>query len=354
VAPVQTLHASADRWVLTAAPSPDGKQLAFCGESGVMADGRYCGLLPLSDDASTATSIELSAEKPVDMISQLLWISDGSRVVARADRYDILMGEVTALEWERGKPAIQSNQSDPVLAYCTQRSESVRISRKGELTIQRQVGSDSSPAATFHVPGLYYGQAAALSADGRWVAATEDKSIWLFDRRAADGAPRRLEGHQGTVMALDFSPDSRYLASAGADRNAKIWPLEAAKDTPPVEMAGGHSAAIYKVVFNHRGDQIATASADGTVRMWDAPTGRELVTLEWHNAAVNDVRFHPTEDVLFTASDDGTVKRGSCRTCDMTPKQLRELVAGKDLAQLTPRDKEFVQRASKEGGSAKR
>jgi WD40 repeat protein len=230
----------------------------------------------------------------------------------------------------------------------------VRISPKGELTVQRQGGRDAASVATFQVPGLFHGQAAALSVHGRWVAATDDKTIWLFDRRVPDAAPRELKGHQGSVMALDFSPDSRYLASAGADRNAKVWQLDAAEDKLPVEMIGGHSAAIYKVLFNHRGDQIATASADGTVRMWNARTGRELVTLEWHNAAVNDVRFHPTEDVIFTASDDGTVKRGSCRTCDMTPEQLRELVAGMDLAQLTPRDKEFVQRATREAESTER
>ena len=241
-----------------------------------------------------------------------------------------------------------------MLAYCAQRLESVHISPKGELTVQRQAGGDKTAVATFQVSGLFPGQAAALSADGRWVAATEDKTIWLFDRRVPGGAPRALRGHQGSVMALDFSPDSRYLASAGADRNAKVWPLDAANDAPAVEMAGGHSAAIYKVVFNHLGTQIATGSADGTVRMWNARSGRELVTLEWHSAAVNDVRFHPTENVIFTASDDGTVKRGSCRSCELDIAQLRERVANKGLAQLTPKDKAYVQRASTDGGKAKR
>ena len=357
---VRTLHSSplADHWVLTAAPSPDGKELAFCGEMGIVT-GAYCGLLSLTDEESPATPISLSIDPPAedkaDMVIQLLWRSDGSHVAATAHRYDINMGTTVSLEWDRSKPAGLARQSgSAMLAYCAQRLESVYISPKGELTVQRQAGGDKTAVATFQVSGLFPGQAAALSADGRWVAATEDKTIWLFDRRVPGGAPRALRGHQGSVMALDFSPDSRYLASAGADRNAKVWPLDAANDAPAVEMAGGHSAAIYKVVFNHLGTQIATGSADGTVRMWNARSGRELVTLEWHSAAVNDVRFHPTENVIFTASDDGTVKRGSCRSCELDIAQLRERVANKGLAQLTPKDKAYVQRASTDGGKAKR
>ena len=355
VAPVRTLHSSPGRWILTAAPSPDGNELAFCGEKGVVS-GQYCGLLSLTDEESSATPIGLSIGPPAgdkaDMVVQLLWRSDGSHVVATANRYDIYEGNTVPLEWDRSKPAVLAKQSgSAILAHGAQRSESVRTGLKGELTIQQQSGGDAAAVATFQVPGLLPSQAAALSADGRWVAATANKTIWIFDRRIPDGAPRRLQGHQGSVMALDFSPDSRYLASAGADRNAKIWQLDAAEGTPPVEMVGGHSAAIYKVVFNHRGNQIATGSADGTVRMWNARTGHELVTLEWHSAAVNDVRFHPTEDVIFTASDDGTVKRGSCRTCNLNVEQLRELVVGKGLGQLTQGGKEYLQRA---GGRAKR
>ena len=54
---------------------------------------------------------------------------------------------------------------------------------------------------------------------------------------------------------------------------------------------------------------------------------------------------YPNEDVIFTASDDGTVKRGGCRTCNLTVKQLRELVVGKGLGQLTPGGKEYLERA---------
>ena len=351
----RTLHSSPGRWVLTAAPSPDGKELAFCGENGVVS-GDYCGRLSLTGKESSSTPIGLSIDSnagdKADMVVNLLWRSDGSHVVATAHRYDIYMGNTVPLEWDRSKPAVLVKQSDSaILAHGAKRSESVRISPKGELTVQLQAGGGAAAVATFQVPGLFYSQAAALSADGRWVAATDDKTIWLFDRGAPNAAPRELKGHQGSVMALDFSPNSRYLASAGADRNAKIWQLDAAKDTPPVETIGGHSAAIYKVVFNHRGNHIATGSADGTVRMWDALNGRELITLAWHSAAVNDVRFHPTEDVIFTASDDGTVKRGTCRTCDLTVELMRKLVVDKGLGQLTQGGKEYLQRA---GSRAKR
>jgi WD40 repeat protein len=47
-------------------------------------------------------------------------------------------------------------------------------------------------------------------------------------------------------------------------------------------MQSASSGAIYKVAFNRLGDQIATGASDGTVRIWDARTGRERIALEWH------------------------------------------------------------------------
>jgi len=69
------------------------------------------------------------------------------------------------------------------------------------------------------------------------------------------------------------------------------------------------AATRQAIAFNHRGDQLVTASADGSLRARDArygeaSCGREIVALEWHSDAVNDVRFDPTDNAIFTASDD--------------------------------------------------
>src|ERR687891_485710 len=52
---------------------------------------------------------------------------------------------------------------------------------------------------------------------------------------------------------------------------------------------------------------VATASDDGTTKLWDPDTGEELFTLYGHDDLVFGVDFSPDGRMLATASPDGTV-----------------------------------------------
>ncbi len=54
--------------------------------------------------------------------------------------------------------------------------------------------------------------------------------------------------------------------------------------------------------------RLATASKDLTVKVWDAVSGQELLTLKGHTDTVNCVAFSPDGNRLASASSDGTVK----------------------------------------------
>ncbi len=70
----------------------------------------------------------------------------------------------------------------------------------------------------------------------------------------------------------------------------------------------GHSGAVNSVRFSRDGTRLATASSDGTARVWDASTGRVVGMLSGHAANVNDVGFSPDGSQLVTASSDGVVR----------------------------------------------
>ena len=64
----------------------------------------------------------------------------------------------------------------------------------------------------------------------------------------------------------------------------------------------GHTDVIRQVVFSPDGTRLATASFDGSAKLWDAVSGKELLTLSGHAANVFGVTFSPDGKTIATAS----------------------------------------------------
>ncbi|KAH7084733.1 hypothetical protein BKA63DRAFT_1702 [Paraphoma chrysanthemicola] len=114
-----------------------------------------------------------------------------------------------------------------------------------------------------------------------------------------------LEGHSGYVYSVAFSHDSARLASASGDGTVKIWDASSGACLQTLE---GHSGYVYSVAFSHDSARLASASGDGTVKIWDASSGACLQTLEGHSSWVRSVAFSHDSARLASASGDGIVK----------------------------------------------
>ena len=115
---------------------------------------------------------------------------------------------------------------------------------------------------------------------------------------------RVLTGHSGEIFALAFSPDNRFLASAGGDNSIRLWEPATGRE---VKVLRGHLAAVRALAFSSNSRVLASGGSDNTVRVWDTSSGQELKALPSRFGATRAVAFSPDGQLLATAGDDGTL-----------------------------------------------
>jgi cytochrome c len=149
----------------------------------------------------------------------------------------------------------------------------------------------------------------ALSPDGVYAATAgfDDLAIlWSVSRREQ---LTRFYGHEAAVNAVAFlpalTPDGRpRVATASDDGTARIWDGQTGA---LVHRLDGHEKKVVAVDATTDGGLVATASWDRTVRLWDARDGALLRVFEGHKDSVNDVAFTPDGTALVSGGYDGDI-----------------------------------------------
>jgi len=186
----------------------------------------------------------------------------------------------------------------------------------------------------------------ALSPDGGRVAAGAldgGATVWSAD---GTGAPRALPGGGLRANDLAFTPDGARLVVAGQDGVIRILPADGHGDTRAVD-AGGvplvrvavapdgrraaagavdgrawlvplegarpgwplvHDGAVFDLAFSPDGARLATACADGFLRIWDARAGALLVRAPVPGGAAFALAWDPSGSRIGLAMEDGVAR----------------------------------------------
>lgn len=148
--------------------------------------------------------------------------------------------------------------------------------------------------------------AVRYSPDGKTLAAAGYETaggnpIYLYDPETGKETGR-LEGHaSGGVRRIEFTPDGKKLVSGGFDGTLRVWDLATSKE---VASAKADSGTVYGVAVSPDGKAVATAGRDG-LRLWEVETCKEVVRepMSKHNCIT--VAFSPDGKTLAAGDSSG-------------------------------------------------
>jgi len=145
-----------------------------------------------------------------------------------------------------------------------------------------------------------------FSPDGRSICVgSQEGRAWVFGTSRAR-VTSELVGHEGAIHGLAFGPDGRRVATAGADGSLRVW--EAASGEELLRVDGSQGDALAAVAWSPDGDLLASASFAGGLGVWRADDGAMEAVMHGHRGAVLDLAFSHEGTHLYSGGEDRTVR----------------------------------------------
>ncbi len=274
---LQQVYRGHTSWVGALAWSPDGKYIAT-GGSDIHNEKSNTAQVWNSGTGQKLTSYT----GHTGSITNIVWSSDGIHIISAGDD-----GTVQVWEALSGKKILSLTVMKPNANTLPYVPISFAIAPDGQHIVagvsslingtdqrlvkiyQSQTGKD---VLTYHDTEKG-AQALSWSPDGKSIAMSQgDSNIRIWDA-ARGGDITNLQAVNSSVLTLAWSPNGKYLASGGgstqavmADHQAQVWNMA----SKSVTIYTGHSQTISALSWSPDSTQIASASWDSTIQIWQA------------------------------------------------------------------------------------
>lgn len=149
---------------------------------------------------------------------------------------------------------------------------------------------------------------ACFSPDGK-ILVTGGSNDLLDSWEVASGKKiQNLARHPGTINCVNFSPDGKLVVSCSGtsirpekDRSCTIQVIDYATKKI-LHTLRNHTNIITEVSFSRDGARILSSSWDGTLKIWDVVSGKEVLTINAGLGEVNVARFCPESRIIASAA----------------------------------------------------
>lgn len=233
----------------------------------------------------------------IDLVYSLVVSSDGNLLISGSADKSIRLWEV-----QTGQRLGNLNlHSDTVL--------SLTISPNGQILAS---GSLRDPIKLWNLvkqreqgkleghPGRV--DALAFSPDGKiLVSAGGDAAITIWNLMNGE-IVKSLKGHNQAIVTLGFSPDGKTLATGSWDGTVKLWSTQTWREKRTLSAGSGR---VYSLSFSPDGKTLAVGN--DTLTLWNPRSGKETVTLA-EQAALSAIAFQSNNKTIASASWDGSVR----------------------------------------------
>eukprot|EP00051_Salpingoeca_urceolata_P001483 m.41331 g.41331 ORF g.41331 m.41331 type:complete len:342 (-) comp11449_c0_seq2:149-1174(-) len=141
----------------------------------------------------------------------------------------------------------------------------------------------------------------------------DDAPVAVPPDSGEDVERRVFKGHNSDVKGVCWNPNGQQIATASKDNTVRVFDVETGSGL----RLDGHTRYVSGVSWHPQGRLIASSSADNTCRLW-TPEGDAVQEIKVHDKALNTCCFSPDEKYLATGADDNAVCLIDVETCTLT------------------------------------